>query len=769
MGKLIYSFLGIFCLVHPFLHTQHHMAPEMAKKIDSLDRLLKQVEDVERQFNLKTELAICYMDVNLKKAKKIAMANLKDSDKIKNVRLIIRLERKVSIIFAKLGEYQLALLHGEKSYRLSKENNVLASQFWGLTNLGGIHYEMGNLKEAILNTHKALTLLDVHAGELDTNAKTLALNNLAVYYDEEGNNEKALGLYQKVYDIALESKDDYELGRTMVNMSCVFGKIGNHEKAINLLLQSEVHFKKLKSEYYLGFSYANLSSNYIEINKLDSALYFGKRALKMSEQVQSSVGISSDLLNLGMIQHALKDYDQALHYLNRALLLEKDIKNVENYPRLLGEFSQVYLAMGQYQKALDTAEEYYQFSLKTNLLPHLEKSGRMLAGIHEKLGNPEQALFYYKAFMKIKDSLFSKEKYLEIGRIEASHEADQREREQKAQITLQQSEIKRQEAFNKYIGMTLLLTTLLSLVLGKIIQIKKKSNTTLREKNNEITEQKNRISEQESLLRKYNTELEETIQKLSGTRKQLVQSEKMASLGILVAGVAHEMNNPINFASCGVNALKKRLVHLKPLVLDKNPSNKNTTKLIDEIDELMKTVENGTQRSAKIVKDLSLFAYKDNDHMGPVSLNDILDSTLNLLKKELSNITLVKNFGSIPMIQGFGTKLTQVFTNIILNALQAISKNGILTITTLSESTNEVQVLFHNTGPKIKKEILPHIFDPFFTTKPIGKGTGLGLSISFGIVEQHNGSITCQSHETKGTTFLIKLPVNQKNLVTNER
>ncbi|MEY2829131.1 MAG: hypothetical protein RIQ33_989, partial [Bacteroidota bacterium] len=266
------------------------------------------------------------------------------------------------------------------------------------------------------------------------------------------------------------------------------------------------------------------------------------------------------------------------------------------------------------------------------------------------------------------------------------------------------------------------------------------------------------------------TELTETHAKLKTTQQQLVQSEKMAGLGQLTAGVAHEINNPINFVSSSIGSLKRDVDDLK-LLLKTYQEKPNEAALlakdldidytITEIDELMKGITEGAHRTSEIVKGLRNFSRTDESEKKNANINDCLESTIMILQTKLKdkNIDLKKSFAILPEIACFPGQLNQVFMNIISNAADAIEGNdGEINVATKKEN-NQIIVSIKDNGKGMTDEVKKKIFDPFFTTKDVGSGTGLGLSIAYGIMEKHNAKIDVNSELGKGTEFLIIVPI----------
>lgn len=281
----------------------------------------------------------------------------------------------------------------------------------------------------------------------------------------------------------------------------------------------------------------------------------------------------------------------------------------------------------------------------------------------------------------------------------------------------------------------------------------------------------------ERLLQKEKAEQDALINKLEEAHNQLLQSEKMASIGQLAAGVAHEINNPIGFVSSNLTSLRDYVDDLLRVVAGfeaaiEDPSKKAAVqKIIQEVDldflkedvmSLMSECQDGIQRVRQIVQDLKDFSHVDHGEWVVSDIHKGLESTLNIVNNEIKyKATVERHFAKIPEIPCIGSQLNQVFMNLLVNAAHAIPDKGVITVTTGHEG-EWVWVEVADNGTGIAPENLKRIFDPFFTTKPVGKGTGLGLSLSYGIIQKHHGRIEVQSEVGKGTQFRVWLPVEQK-------
>jgi two-component system, NtrC family, sensor kinase len=285
-----------------------------------------------------------------------------------------------------------------------------------------------------------------------------------------------------------------------------------------------------------------------------------------------------------------------------------------------------------------------------------------------------------------------------------------------------------------------------------------------------------------------NASLEEALTRLESTQAQIFQQEKMASIGQLAAGVAHEINNPTGFVSSNLKALQDYFADVNRLLAayqsivsrlsadellaslpadigDQLVQLRTEEKRIDvdfvkaDITDLIRDCRKGTDRIKKIVVDLKNFSHPGKASLQYTDINKGLESTLNVVNNEIKyKAKVITDFGEIPMVECFAQELNQVFMNILVNAAQAMEESGEIRVRTRLVD-DCVRIEISDTGPGIHPDHLSKIFDPFFTTKEVGKGTGLGMHIAYNIIQKHKGSIRAESQLGRGATFVIDLPV----------
>ena len=295
------------------------------------------------------------------------------------------------------------------------------------------------------------------------------------------------------------------------------------------------------------------------------------------------------------------------------------------------------------------------------------------------------------------------------------------------------------------------------------------------------------------------TDLKQSKDEKEILERQLMQAEKMASIGQLAAGVAHEINNPIGFVNSNLNSLSDYVDDIRNFLkqhqqfmeyfkspecvvklntdekehldsIDKSKNELDIDFIIDDSKEIISDCREGVDRVKNIVSALKDFAHPGNEKNDYADINSNIESTLVIVWNELKyNTTIIKKYGDIPEVYCNVQQLNQVFMNLFVNAAQSIESQGTITIETRAPDAEHVEILISDTGAGIPDEIKNKIFDPFFTTKDVGKGTGLGLNLSYNIITRHGGEIEVESRFGEGTTFRIILKVNSGELIDDEK
>lgn len=320
--------------------------------------------------------------------------------------------------------------------------------------------------------------------------------------------------------------------------------------------------------------------------------------------------------------------------------------------------------------------------------------------------------------------------------------------------------------------------------LEQVLELERGAELSLQDATAQLALEKLQRLQVEAALRQQIQQHEQALSQLRATQAQLIQTEKMSSLGQLVAGIAHEINNPINFIQGNLNPARRYmadlldLLHLYQRSFPQTPQIQAKLETIDlefleaDLPKLLNSISTGATRIHEIVRSLRTFSHLDEAEVKAVDIHTGIDSALLLLKsrfKQRPKIRLIKNYGTLPMIECYAGQINQALMNILNNAIDALELAAeaafaaapalCLTIKTEALSPNWITISISDNGVGIPAQIQPQIFDPFFTTKPIGCGTGLGLSTSYQIITaRHLGQLNFSSTPGQGSQFVIQLP-----------
>jgi signal transduction histidine kinase len=309
-----------------------------------------------------------------------------------------------------------------------------------------------------------------------------------------------------------------------------------------------------------------------------------------------------------------------------------------------------------------------------------------------------------------------------------------------------------------------------------ILRLKKRASASgdfilLNQKINELTKEVQQRKQTQAELARRNQELKQTLSELKKIQTQLIQTEKMSSLGQLVAGIAHEINNPVSFIYSNIQPALEYIDDLFNIIDNCNCNNDTDIDLEflrEDLPKLLNSMHVGAERIKQIVLSLRNFSRTDEAPIKEVDIHEGIDSTLMILGHKLKltsrgkKINIIKNYGEFPAIECYPSQLNQVVMNLLSNAIDAVDGVESPQIEITTDSVGEmVKVFIKDNGVGIPDNLKNKIFDPFYTTKPVGKGTGMGLGISYQIVKRHQGQLWCDSQLGEGTTFTILLPIMQ--------
>ncbi len=532
----------------------------------------------------------------------------------------------------------------------------------------------------------------------------------------------ALDYYKIKQDEASRIKTLYQIGK-VYRGSKEFEQAGKYfTEVLNYAEKHNDTLLIIKSLSEKGAILGNL-------NELDKSIEIFKHCINLSKRINNKV---DEVKNRYYLADALMYSNKLEASINEFELLENNYEIQKILPRILPSFhasmSSAYLRYGDLGKAL---EFYNKSAVETQASQRLSqkvKHAYLSFKIDTALGNYKSAVDKLLLYSAIEDSFLNYKVKEQLNNFESIYNLDEKNKTIETLSSLNKVKEIQLKQNKRYMITLLIVFGLVLFVVHLILKSRKK-------------------------LRNKNVELKKVLNELKATQQNLVQSEKMASLGTLIAGVAHEINNPLNFISGGVELMKviqqdieeKQYSHQETLVLMKEP---------------LQIIEEGIDRSTSIVNSLSTFSYSADAKKVDYSVTEIIDSTLRYVKTKLTNIEIVKHYHFIDPFKIYPDKLHQVFLNLIDNAVFALNEQNvnpkIIQITT-EKVFDEVIIKVANTGAPIPEEVKQKIFDPFYTTKGPGKGTGLGLSICYKLINEHGGNISVECIDGK-VIFFVRLP-----------
>ena len=545
--------------------------------------------------------------------------------------------------------------------------------------------------------------------------------------------------------------------------------LGVNEVATNHLMEAFASFVELKDSLKQATTLMQIGNTYFYLDQFSSALKYYSLVSEYGRAMNDTTLIISGLNSTAAVYGNTSRLDSALILFNEALDLAREFGSLQQEILAYYNIGDVHLYSGRRTQALEVfhdLENYYDLrknspkylaSLYNSMTKaYLEKqdlvmartySEKTLEALEENMryteyqeyflhryqidsleNNPEQALVHYIRYKELNDSLNNANFKNRLANLEIYFELQSKESQiERLTIDNQIKDLKiRQKRLTNYgySALSLLMLTIVFLVIRSYKKIKEK-----------------------------NILLEQQDQDLKAAQQRLVQSEKMASMGTLTAGVAHEINNPLNFISGGLNILDEVREGLNWSGQEKEQERCN---------QALKMAFDGLDRSIGIVQALMTFSHRGGSRKVQADLQEITDNTLRFLTSKISDdVRIIKDYKLNRKVPLFPEKMHQVIMNIIDNALYAVNSvpkgPKIITISTRLAGDNVV-LSFSNTGPFIAKEHLDHLFDPFFTTKDPGHGSGLGLSICYTLVSEHGGEIEARNTRD-GVIFVVTLPV----------
>lgn len=609
---------------------------------------------------------------------------------------------------------------------------------------------------------------------------------------------------ESTLDTAIQTIKSYETGKNLipylqkqVNICDRQGKfdkvLRTYHEILEFYKQHNDHQSAIWIQNEIGYSYS-------EIGDYKMALSILLESLDASSNfdVHDSIRIYI-LTNLAIAYSALDFNSVSIDTLSIVESYYRENGQTGNLARIQDLTAEVYLKQEKLAEAMNYSLESIQNAKALSDLFLLKDCYKTLSDIYQESNDFKNGLKYYGLYSELNDSILriNAARSLELNQLEQNVGNNERSMilmvmdEELEELTLENLRIET-EKYQKEIELYMtekalekeaqkrrylilififLAFLLILIVIGYIA--KQKDNRLLKQ-------QKESILSINKELKSKNDAVETAIKQLKETQSKLVESEKMASLGQLTAGVAHEINNPVNFISSNVSPLKLSIKEIMEILNEYRKLNDPETKesslqsarkleqkydieyLIKELNSIIEGISEGAERTKEIVLGLRNFSRLDKHELKEVNLSEMIDSSLVLLRNQFKDrIEISRSYDpDLSYVECYPGQMSQVLMNILSNAIQAIKGQGIISIKT-KLSGQEAEIFISDNGIGIPHDKLDNIFDPFFTTKEVGKGTGLGLSISYGIIQEHNGRIDVESELGSGTRFKISVPIRQ--------
>lgn len=576
------------------------------------------------------------------------------------------------------------------------------------------------------------------------------MNRIGAIMRVTGNYPKSLKMHLEAQKIAEECGDYEGLARNYNNLGLFYSIQKDSKKAIETYFKGIEVAKKIHDKSLERILLSNIGMDYAFLNNLDSARIYTQSAYELAIK-QKSNNINVLLTNLANVNSRAKKYSRALNYYRQSLPYSESINDNSAISSTYLEMAEVFKIIGQLDSCFIYAHNSLKLAEEANNIQNIYGASYLLAELYIK-NNLQKSYDYYKQSTIAKDSMFNQQKAKQIENVSFV------ENLRKQELIDSEKALKNRQwsiALFSIIGVVLLILAILF-------------------RNNRIQNKANRLlSKQKLEIELQRSKAENALNELESTQMQLVQKEKLASLGEITAGIAHEIQNPLNF----VNNFSELSIELADELREEFnkmdiPSHKKEylEELLHDLTQNQERIHGHGKRASSIVSNMLEHSRSSDGEAQVTDMNKLAEEYLSLSyhgmraknKSFNANYQLIAD-DNLPNIKVNQQDIGRVLLNIFNNAFYAASKSSNPSIKVITKTVEEYLIIeVIDNGKGIPKEILPKIFQPFFTTKPTGEGTGLGLSLSYDIITKgNNGKIEVLSEEGKGTTFTIKLPLNK--------
>ena len=725
-------------------------------KVDSINKLISKATTDTGRINLEIKKLSILSAINLDSSLALNLKLLEETRKLNYYKGEVNARLKLASTYSFKGNYKATaeqldyLKHFIKPSKDSSEWGELYGNY-------GLWYDFqSKFDSAVPFYEKAINIL-----ERTNNTASLLTNyiNIANAYQQESNFPMALAYEQKTLKISEAEKDEVNEAYAYVNMAIIYAITDDSVRAEQTYLKAIALGKKNQLTNVEIYAYSNLSSLYSDEKKWSRVYEFAMKAAALGKQT-GDLGIQASSLSRAAIALGRSGYpDSAIALSNKAISIADSSALSLNIYQVYSDRGSLLKMQGKWKDAIQFYEKSFLAVKGGDIYtPDYGERYKELSECYERTGNYTKALEAFKKSALIEDSVRSKDKIQKSTELTMNYEFEKKQQ-------LQQAEQKSKDAVQKtkQLALTTGLALMLALAIVAFIGFKNKQKANL-------------------LLRQQKEETEKTLNRLTITQTQLVQSEKMASLGELTAGIAHEIQNPLNFVN---NFSEVNVEMIDELKSERSKAkSERDDKLEDEVlqniaQNLQKILHHG-KRADAIVKGMLQHSRSGAGQKEATDINALTKEYLRLsyhgfkAKDNAFNVALKTDFDdSIGKINIIPQDIGRVMLNIFNNAFYTVNEKAkqsqnlggnhyepMIKVHT-KKIGNKIEITINDNGNGIPPKVLDKIFQPFFTTKPTGEGTGLGLSLSYDIITKgHGGEIKAETKEAEGTTFIIFLPAD---------
>ena len=675
---------------------------------------------------------------------------------------------RVRRLMALSGELLFVDLSGaveaaNQSLALSRRLADAKGEGAALTRLGTLYRQQNDFERARQCARQALKLFE-RAGDWSHLATTYL--QISLIENAQSNLTAALQAALRGLPYAERAHDRQNQGRLQMAIGSNYVQLGNYREALPILRRSLADAQALNDQHVVTADLSLLGTTCQELHQWRDALSYFQRSARLSRRLgdlRSATGNESSQAELYARQGQVVP---ALAHGRRAVALARANHDLFNLPPAELALARAYLQGGQLDSALALAQQGYRLSLPSHSKENLRSGSEIMARAYAQRGQFEPAYRYQRLWAAYNDSIVGEATQRATSALRYGYQLD-RKQDQIALLT-QARELQAQKAYRQRQEMRGLLAGLAGLLLlagllARNIFLKQRANRSLNEKNEEIARQRDR--------------LDQTLTKLKTTQAQLVQSEKMVALAALSAGVAHEIQNPLNFVNNFSEVSLELLTELQQEQALPNADPETTAELLGDLRQNLLKINQHGERASGIVKGMLDHAHADPGQCQDVDLNALAHDYLRLayhsLQHKYPGFDVARSFDLDPAlgaVRAVPQEIGRVLLNLFTNALYAVHEKaqvlgGAYTPAVRVRTrrvSGAVEVHVRDNGPGIAAVVMSKIFDPFFTTKPPGEGTGLGLWLSYDIVTKgYGGTLTARSEIGAFAEFIITLPQNQ--------